>query len=60
MDVISKSSFSTKSFGIGLGLPVCKDIVQEQGGRIAAESQEGRGSTFTITLPAEKEPEAGA
>lgn len=37
--------------GIGLGLAVCKDIVEEQGGRIDVESKLGAGATFTITLP---------
>lgn len=38
--------------GIGLGLTICKDIIEEQGGAIAVESQPGMGTTFTITLPA--------
>lgn len=37
--------------GIGLGLTICKDIVEEQGGSIAVESQAGAGTTFTIVLP---------
>lgn len=37
--------------GIGLGLTICKDIIEEMEGTIAAESQPGAGTTFTITLP---------
>ncbi len=37
--------------GIGLGLTICKDIIEELGGTISVESQQGRGTTFTITLP---------
>lgn len=38
--------------GLGLGLAICKDIIDEHGGTIAVDSIEGSGTTFTITLPA--------
>jgi two-component system sensor histidine kinase VicK len=37
--------------GTGLGLSICASIVGKHGGRIAVESEYGRGSTFTVTLP---------
>ena len=35
----------------GLGLSICKSLVQEQGGRIWAESEPGKGATFYVELP---------
>ncbi len=47
--------FTTKSKkGMGLGLSICKSIMEAHGGRISAESAPGRGTTFTITLPVDR------
>ncbi|NIP67340.1 PAS domain S-box protein [Candidatus Bathyarchaeota archaeon] len=43
--------FTTKARGMGMGLPICKKLVQAHGGQIQVESQEGVGSTFTVKLP---------
>jgi signal transduction histidine kinase len=44
--------FSTKPGGTGLGLATARKIIEAHGGRIDAESEIGKGSKFTITLPA--------
>jgi signal transduction histidine kinase len=45
--------------GVGLGLPITRLIVEAHGGRIDVESRVGRGSTFTITVPA-RGPDEGS
>ena len=43
--------YSTKKRGTGLGLPTARRIVREHGGTIAVESEPGKGTRFTISIP---------
>jgi signal transduction histidine kinase len=43
--------------GTGLGLSVCRQIIEQHHGRIRVESMIGKGSTFTVKLPMGKDSE---
>jgi signal transduction histidine kinase len=43
--------FTTKSKGQGFGLPVVKRMTESLGGTVSFDSEEGKGTTFTIRLP---------
>ncbi len=55
-DRIFEAFFTTKEQGMGMGLAICRSIVESHGGRLWAENTEPHGACFTFTLPVETEP----
>jgi PAS domain S-box-containing protein len=51
--------FTTKAKGMGLGLSICKRIVEAHGGDISVNSTLGKGSIFKVTLPIKSKPSGG-
>lgn len=50
-EMIFEPLFTTRARGIGLGLTISRNLVQQNGGSIEVESAVGKGSTFTVVLP---------
>jgi signal transduction histidine kinase len=59
LEKIFEPKFSTKKtgakFGLGLGLSISEDIVEQHGGKIKAENAEEGGARFSVTLPVKSE-----
>ena len=52
LERIFEAFFTTKGAGLGMGLNICRAVVEAHGGRIRAENNPDRGATFVFELPA--------
>jgi two-component system sensor histidine kinase DctS len=51
--------FTTKAEGMGLGLSLCRTVVEQHGGQLEFEAQAPKGTVFRFTLPAAHDPKDG-
>lgn len=55
LEKIFEPLFTTKPKGIGLGLYICRNLTEANGGKIMVESEEGKGTTFILEIPVVRE-----
>jgi PAS domain S-box-containing protein len=54
-DRVFQPFYTTKKEGLGMGLPICRSIVEAHGGSLWAENNADRGATFYFTIPVDKQ-----
>ena len=57
LDKIFQPFYTTKGDGLGMGLSICRSIIEAHGGHLWAENNQDRGATFYFTVPVEKSVE---
>jgi signal transduction histidine kinase len=55
LDRLFEACYTTKPDGLGMGLPICRSIIEAHGGRLWATPNEPRGAVFQFTLPIERD-----
>ena len=55
-DRLFNSFYTTKPSGMGMGLSICRSIIEAHGGKLWASSNSGPGAVFQFTLPQRQEP----
>ena len=51
LEHVFEAFYTTKSSGVGMGLSICRSIIDAHGGRLWAEANEPRGAVFQFSLP---------
>jgi signal transduction histidine kinase len=55
LDRVFDAFYTTKSSGTGMGLSICRSIIDAHGGKLWAEANEPRGTVFQFILPADND-----